>query len=71
MERSSPLSPDEAASRLRARFGADVVDATDQHGHTVVTVTRENIVDTVVRDGLAGYDEVYRGVPEARRPPRP
>ena len=37
----------------------------------VVTVTRENIVDTVVRDGLAGYDEVYRGVPEARRPPRP
>jgi D-xylose transport system substrate-binding protein len=37
----------------------------------VVTVTRDNIVATVVRDGLASYDDVYRGVPEARRPPRP
>ncbi|MCC7463224.1 MAG: substrate-binding domain-containing protein [Gammaproteobacteria bacterium] len=37
----------------------------------VITVTRDNIVDTVVRDGLASYDEVYRGVPAARRPPRP
>jgi D-xylose transport system substrate-binding protein len=37
----------------------------------VVTVTRDNIVGTVVRDGLAGYDDVYRGVPAARRPPRP
>jgi D-xylose transport system substrate-binding protein len=37
----------------------------------VVTVTRDNIIDTVVRDGLASYDEVYRGIPAARRPPRP
>jgi D-xylose transport system substrate-binding protein len=37
----------------------------------VVTVTRGNIVGTVVHDGLASYDDVYRGVPEARRPPRP
>jgi len=37
----------------------------------VVTVTRDNIVGTVVRDGFATYDEVYRGVPAARRPPRP
>ena len=37
----------------------------------VVTVTRDNIVATVVRDGLASYEEVYRGVPESRRPPRP
>ena len=28
-------------------------------------------LDTVVRDGQATYDEVYRGIPEAERPPRP
>jgi D-xylose transport system substrate-binding protein len=37
----------------------------------VVTVTRDNILGTVVRDGLASYDDVYRGLPEERRPPRP
>ena len=37
----------------------------------VVTVTRANIVDTVIRDGLASYDEVYRGIPATGRPPRP
>ena len=39
--------------------------------YDVVTVTRDNIVDTVVRDGQATYDDVYRGIPEAERPPRP
>jgi hypothetical protein len=37
----------------------------------VVTVTRENILETVVRDGQVSYDEVYRGLPAAQRPPRP
>ena len=37
----------------------------------VVTVTRDNMLDTVVRDGQATYDDVYRGVPDAQRPPRP
>ena len=37
----------------------------------VVTVTRDNIVTTVVADGQVSYDDVYRGVPEASRPPRP
>ncbi len=39
--------------------------------YDVVTVTRDNIVDTVVHDGQASFDEVYRGIPEAERPPRP
>ncbi len=39
--------------------------------YDVVTVTRDNIVDTVIRDGQASYDEVYRSIPESRRPPRP
>ncbi|MCM2310657.1 MAG: substrate-binding domain-containing protein [Steroidobacteraceae bacterium] len=37
----------------------------------VVTVTRDNIVNTVVRDGQASFDDVYRGIPEGVRPPRP
>lgn len=39
--------------------------------YDVVTVTKDNIVDTVVRDGLASYEDVYRGIPESARPPRP
>jgi D-xylose transport system substrate-binding protein len=37
----------------------------------VVTVTRDNILETVVRDGQASYEDVYRGIPEDERPPRP
>jgi D-xylose transport system substrate-binding protein len=37
----------------------------------VVTVTRDNMLDTVVRDGQVTYDDVYRGIPDAQRPPRP
>ena len=37
----------------------------------VITVTRDNVLDTVVRDGQATYDDVYRGIPDAERPPRP
>ena len=37
----------------------------------VVVVTRENLVQTVVKDGFHTYEEVYRSVPEQERPPRP
>jgi D-xylose transport system substrate-binding protein len=37
----------------------------------VVTVTRDNLVTTVVKDGFHPYDEVFRDVPPAGRPPRP
>jgi D-xylose transport system substrate-binding protein len=36
----------------------------------VVALTAENMVQTVVRDGFHSYDDIYRGVPESRRPPR-
>ena len=39
--------------------------------YDVVTVTRDNLVDTVIRDGQADYDDVYRGIPDSARPPRP
>ena len=41
----SPLSPDDAGSRLRARFGDDVTELTEQDGHPVATVTRERYHD--------------------------
>jgi D-xylose transport system substrate-binding protein len=34
----------------------------------VVTVTRENMLQSVVKDGFHSYEEVYRGVPENERP---
>ncbi len=37
----------------------------------VVTVTRENIVPTVVKDGFHSYDDIYRDVPGELRPPKP
>ena len=40
-----PLSPDETASRLRAHFGEDIVDAVEQHGHAVATVTVDRYHD--------------------------
>ena len=39
------LSPDELGSRLRARFGQDVQDLVEQHGHAVATVTAERYRD--------------------------
>jgi D-xylose transport system substrate-binding protein len=36
----------------------------------VVTVTKENMADTIVRDGFHPYDDIYRGVPENQRPPK-
>lgn len=37
----------------------------------VVTVDKNNLIDTVIRDGYASYDDVYKNVPEAERPKRP
>ena len=37
----------------------------------VVTVDKNNLMDTVIKDGYAKYEEVYKNVPEAERPKRP
>ena len=68
----------ELAVRM-ARRGVVVAPQTVDNGHgpvpavlyDVVTVTKDNIVDTVIRDGQASYDDVYRSLPETQRPPRP
>jgi len=36
-----------------------------------IAVTRENLLDTVVKDGYHSYDEVYGALPADRRPKRP
>ncbi|MEZ5426951.1 MAG: substrate-binding domain-containing protein [Pyrinomonadaceae bacterium] len=37
----------------------------------VVVVDKDNLMDTVIKDGWATYDEVYANVPEDKRPPKP
>lgn len=36
----------------------------------VVTVDKANLMDTVIKDGYAKFDDVYKNVPEADRPKR-
>ncbi|MFW6050735.1 MAG: sugar ABC transporter substrate-binding protein [Myxococcota bacterium] len=68
----------DAAVKL-VRGGVVVADRRVDNGHQevpavltdVVTVTSENLLDAVVASGFHPYDAVYRGIPEADRPPRP
>ena len=34
----------------------------------VMTVDKSNLMDTVIKDGYAKFDDVYKNVPEADRP---
>lgn len=37
----------------------------------VVVVDKNNLVDTVIKDGYVSYDDVYGNIPEDQRPPKP
>jgi len=37
----------------------------------VVQVDKSNVYDVVVKSGFQEWDEVYAGVPEDQRPPKP
>ncbi|MGC4064605.1 MAG: substrate-binding domain-containing protein [Polyangiaceae bacterium] len=37
----------------------------------VLAVDAKNLLETIVKDGFHPYDDVYRAVPNERRPPRP
>lgn len=39
--------------------------------YQVTVVDKNNLNDTVVKDGFRSYDDVYQGVPDNQRPPRP
>ena len=38
---------------------------------SVIAVDKNNMVDTVVKDGFQPFDQIYRGVPEEQRPKKP
>lgn len=37
----------------------------------VIAVDKDNLIDTVIKDGYVTFDEVYANIPEAQRPKRP
>ena len=37
----------------------------------VQQVTKDNVYDLIVKSGFQSYDDVYRDIPEAQRPPKP
>ena len=37
----------------------------------VTSVDKDNLMTTVIKDGYAKYEDVYRNVPEADRPKKP
>jgi D-xylose transport system substrate-binding protein len=37
----------------------------------VVQVTKDNVYDLIVKSGFQSYDDVYRDIPDAQRPPKP
>jgi D-xylose transport system substrate-binding protein len=37
----------------------------------VVQVTKDNVYDVVVKSGFQSYDDVYQGVPDDQKPPKP
>lgn len=58
---ASRLSAPEIAARLRARFGEDVLDAADDHGDAVVTVTAARYAEVarMLRDDEALAFDFY------------
>lgn len=39
--------------------------------HEPIVADKNNLMDTVVKDGYHKYEDVYKNVPEGQRPPRP
>lgn len=37
----------------------------------IIAVDKDNILQTVIADGFHTYEEVYKNIPEAQRPPKP
>ena len=54
-------------------FKNDVIGKEIHGGYIleVVTVDKDNLMTTVIKDGYAKYEDVYKHVPETERPPRP
>jgi D-xylose transport system substrate-binding protein len=37
----------------------------------VVEVTKDNVYDAIVKSAFQKYDDVYRDIPDAQKPPKP
>jgi D-xylose transport system substrate-binding protein len=37
----------------------------------VITVDKDNMMQTIIKDGFQTYEEVYKNVPADQRPPKP
>ena len=40
-------------------------------GHEVMVVDKDNLMSTVIKDGYASFEDVYKNVPESDRPKKP
>lgn len=74
------LAKEGAELAAKAAMGQVIVaNSTLDNGKTMVpsrfsdifTVTKDNIVETVVKAGFLEYDDIYRDIPEGERPARP
>jgi D-xylose transport system substrate-binding protein len=67
----------QAPSGLKQYTMAELTNDTSKTGNVqaaflaVVQVTKANVYDVIVKSGFQSYDDVYRGIPEDQRPPRP
>jgi len=37
----------------------------------VIVVDKDNLLDTVIKDGYATYEDVFANIPADKRPPKP
>jgi len=67
----------EQVSDLKSYTLAELTNDTSKTGSVpalflpVSQVTKDNLFDVVVKSGFQKYDEVYRDIPDAQRPPKP
>jgi D-xylose transport system substrate-binding protein len=63
LARGKPIHASDALDNGRMKVPSIFAD--------VAVVDSTNIVETVVADGFHSYDDIYRAIPEDKRPPRP
>ncbi len=81
----SPLAVDladkllkgETISDLKSYTMAELTNSKDAQGEVmcyflpVVQITQDNVYEEIVKSGFQTYDDVYRDIPDAEKPPKP
>lgn len=83
LQTSTVYKPLPKLAEKAIELAMDIVDGKDIKGETtmnngkidvptylidVISVTKDNMMDTVIKDGFQSYDDVYKNVPENERP---